>query len=554
MILEISVENIAIIDRAQLRLGSGFTALTGETGAGKSLVIDSIGLVLGGRADSDLVRAGSVRGSVSMAVDLSDSPAARAKCLELGVEIEENLLVIQRDLAAEGRSTARLNGRTAPATALREIGALLVDLHGQHDHQALLHPERQIEFLDAWIGSECEALKFAVGEKYAVVEAIRRKISALRSHRRDREQRVDMLRFQIEEITAVDPMPGETEELQNTLRRLQNSEKLSQASLMASELLQDQESSASELLSSALRSLEQAAVLDSSLEETLAPLRAASVHLEDAVRAIRSYVDTLEVDPGTLEETAARIDALGKLRRKYGDTEEAILDYLAKAEEELATLEDADSNEEALQADMDRESERLQKAADELTKLRTSKAIEFGKAALSHIRDLGMEKAEFEANIQSRAIDAAGQDDLELSFSANPGEPMMPLNRVASGGELSRVMLAIKAASAGRAGVPTLIFDEVDTGLSGRAAATMARKLEELAGHRQVIVISHLPQIAGKATEHFRIEKVEDGGRSVTRITHLDGQERVEEIARMLAGEKIGDSAIANARELLGLA
>jgi DNA repair protein RecN (Recombination protein N) len=551
MILELTVDNIAIIDRAQVGFGPGFTALTGETGAGKSLVIDAIGLALGERADSDLVRAGAVKGVVVMSVDLGDCPAAALRCSELGVDLEEGVLYIQREVLAEGRSTVRLNGRTTPVGVLKEIGALLVDLHGQHDHQALLHPERQIEFLDAWIGAECSALKEDVGAQYTVVEGVRRKLNTLRQSRRDREQRLDMLRFQVEEITTVDPLPGELEELDLHLGRLQNSERLSQAATAAVESLQDADGSAMESLSATLRSLEALAGLDPLLEEALEPLRSASVYLEDSCRGLRAYVGGLDRDPESLETTAARMEELRKLRRKYGDSEEAVLEFLAQAEEELALLEDSTASEESLAADLEREEGELMKRAGALTELRERKAVEFGASTLGHIRDLGMEKGEFDARLSRRAVDASGQDDLNLMFSANAGEPVMALNRVASGGELSRVMLAIKAASAGRAGVPTLIFDEVDTGLSGRAAATMARKLEELAQHRQVIVISHLPQIAGRATTHYRIEKVAEGARSVTRIVALDGEDRIDEIARMLAGEQIGASALANARELL---
>lgn len=551
MILEITVDNIAIIDRAQVAFGSGFTALTGETGAGKSLVIDSIGLALGARADSDLVRAGSVKGVVVMSVDLTDSPVVAARCLDLGIDLEDGLLCIQREVFAEGRSSVRLNGRTAPVGVLREIGAMLVDLHGQHDHQALLHPERQIDFLDAWIGAECAAKKDLVATQFAAVESARRKLGTLRQNRREREQRLDMLRFQVEEINAVDPMPGELDDLETQLRRLQNSERLQQAAEAAVHELQDAESAATERLSSALRSLEGMSALDPAMEEALDPLRSAAAYLEDAVRNLRSYRDGLEVDAESLEATAARIEELRRLRRKYGDSEEAVLEYLAKAEEELALLEDSTANEEILIAELEKLESELQNRADALTALRTKKAAEFSASTLNHIRDLGMEKAEFDVRLNRRAIDATGQDDVELVFSANAGEPVMALSRVASGGEISRVMLAIKAAGAGRAGVPTLIFDEVDTGLSGRAAATMARKLEELAQHRQVIVISHLPQIAGRATAHNRIEKVQEGGRSVTRIVALEGEARVEEIARMLAGEQIGASALANARELL---
>lgn len=552
MILELTVENIAIIDRSQIALGPGFTALTGETGAGKSLLVDAIDLALGGRADSDLVRTGAARGQVRLVADLSSNPAAAAKCAELGVELEDGQLFVHRELSAEGRSTCRIGGKLSPVGALKQIGALMVDLHGQHDHQSLLDPARHLEYLDAWIGEESAGLLATVGRLHQHVESIRAKVRALQAGRRDREQRLDLLRFQVSEIEAVGPKAGEFEELEASLSRLRNVEKLAEASFGALEKLSGTDQAAAEQLGAALKSLEQAARLDPTLEEPLGPLREALYGLEDAVGGLRVYAEALESDPEALEEAAGRLDGLKRLRRKYGDDETAILAFYEDAKAQLDLLENADESEEELQHQLESAERDLAAAASELTECRRRHALRFDELVTTELRDLAMDRAAFECRIDPQPIDATGGDRVEYFFSANAGEPVKPLSKIASGGEISRVMLSMKVTLAGRAGVPTLIFDEVDAGLSGRAAASVARKLEQLAHHYQVVVISHLPQIAGRATSHFRIEKVDEGGRTVTRVRLLSPEERVVEVARMLAGEVVTEPAMANARELLG--
>ncbi|MCU0317301.1 MAG: DNA repair protein RecN [Fimbriimonadaceae bacterium] len=551
MILELTVENLAIIDRAELRFDGGFTALTGETGAGKSLLLDSIGLALGGRADSDLVRTGTAKAVVTLQADLRANPLALAKCAELGVDVESGSLIIQREVSCEGRSTVRLNGKLAPVGTLKEIGNLLVDLHGQHDHQALLDEDRQRVFLDAWIGEEAQALLASVSESFERVEGLKRKINNLRNSQRELVQRVDMLEFQVGEILEAGLKIGESEFLEQKLNRLRYSERIGVAVRAALAGVSDDEGAAQERLRHALKEVEGAASFDDSLQETLELWREAVVLVEEAVRSLRHYEDQIENDPAALEETAARLDLIGKLKRKYGDNEEAILAYLATAEEELATLVDDSQNLDSLTSQLVAEESILKEACDALTELRMQRASVFAPSVLAHVRELAMEKAEFFVRFDRKALSADGQDLVSFDFTANPGELPKPLSKVASGGELSRVMLAIKVASAGLAGVPTLIFDEVDTGLSGRAAAVTAKKLGELARHAQVIVISHLPQIAGKATAHYKIEKVETDGRVLTIVRGLSGEDRVYELARLLAGEQVGASALANARELL---
>ncbi|MEQ1932892.1 MAG: DNA repair protein RecN [Fimbriimonadaceae bacterium] len=553
MVIELSVENVAIIERSTLSLGPGLTVLTGETGAGKSLLVDAIELALGERADSDLVRTGATRAVVSAAFDLSASPDLVRACADLGLELENRQLFIQREVLAEGRSQCRVAGKLVAVSALRKLGEQLVDLHGQHDHQSLLQPDRHGDYLDLWIGEPAALLLDEVRRAYADWDSANSRLNSLRKGVRDRERQVDMLRFLITEIESISPKIGEMEELEASLSRLQNVGKLADTTLGVLARMSDEEGSALERIGLSVRELEAAARLDPSLDETLSQVQSSFYSLQDALHELRRYADHLEADPQVLEDTAARIDSLKKLRRKYGDDEAAVLQALEEARAELNMLTGEGLDETQLEAAVAEFRAVLEAISAKLTALRTSKATLFSGAVTSELHELAMDKALFSARIEPRNIDATGGDRIEFFFSANPGESQRPLAKIASGGEISRTMLALKTVLAGKAGVPTLIFDEVDAGLSGKAAATVARKLEALSQSYQVIAISHLPQIASRALTHFRIEKSESAGRVQTNVRLLDPEERIEEIARMIAGETVTDVARANARELLGV-
>ncbi len=551
MIVELTVENLAIIERSHIELGPGFTVLTGETGAGKSLLIDAIELALGERADTELVRTGATRASVSVVFDLSNEPTALQKCQELGIPLEDNLLYIQREVFAEGRSQCRVAGKMIAVSALRQLGQFLVDLHGQHDHQSLLDAARHIGYLDSWIGKPATNLLDQLAAAYSEAEDARKRLQSLRAGMRDREHRLDLLRFQVNEIESVSPITGEMVELEIQLSRLKHTEKLASATFGALSSIADDENCAVDRLGAALKDLEDCVRFDASLEERIAPLREALLQAEEGVHGLRAYSEELEADPEKLEEVASRIDALRRLRRKYGEDEAKILEFLDGARNELALLEDSEASEDELRNAVERAERRLNEFGTELSELRQSRASEFSELVKTQLWDLAMDRARFEVDFKTKPTDATGLDLVEFFFSANAGESPRPLAKIASGGEISRVMLAIKTALAGRAGVPTLIFDEVDTGLGGRAAATVARKLEELAAQYQIVVISHLPQLASRATAHHRIEKIESNGRVATQVRLLNPDERIEEIARMLAGEQVTTGALANAREML---
>lgn len=551
VITDLQVDDLAVIEHARLSLERGLTVLTGETGAGKSLLIDAIGLALGARADSDLVRSGKRRATVAIQVDLRNRPDLIARLANFEIDPHEGTLVIEREVNAEGRSTARANGKMVTVAVLREIGGWLVDLHGQHDHQALLDPDRQLEFLDDWLGEGIVDERETMRDAFARYEEARERVRRLQQGTREREQRIDLLKFQVEEIGAVSPVAGEFEELTQRLHQLQHAAELRAAAGRILDRLDGDEISIRGLVAESESDLDHAARLDSSLESVAEDLNSAQVHLEEVQRALSHYLDSVEADPKRLEDTAARLDALTRLRRKYGESEAEVLAYLQQAEEELAALEGEDGDLETAMASLEAAEARLQTAAQALHAVREAGAREFQRAVEAQLQELAMDRAEFEVSLTAVPPSATGIDAATFLFTANPGEPKRPLHKVASGGELSRTMLAIKVAGAGRAGVPTLIFDEVDAGLSGRAASRVAAKMEQLALHYQVLAISHLPQIAGRADVHFAIAKEVRGDRTLTLITPLAEGARVEEVARLLAGDTIGESARANARELL---
>ena len=549
MIVELRVENLAIIKQVEVHFLGGFSVMTGETGAGKSLLIDALELALGERADTELVRTGSAKASVQLVADLSDSPAICEWCSAESIELEENRLIIHREVYAEGRSQAKVNGRTIPVATLRVLGKQLVDLHGQHQHQSLFDPETHIEFLDLWIGPEVVSLKLKVAAHFETFSELKRRADALKRNVRDREQKIDMLRFQVDEISNFAPVVGEEDELLSSLSRMRNLERISQAVAKALDVLSEGESNARDLLGIGLQAVEEAARFDATLSTS--DLETASVALNEGINVLSHYVDTLEMDPQLLETMDDRLDALRKLKRKYGDSEQEILSFLDSASRELSDLENAEASQETIEAEVNEAHSRLIELCEMLSQLRHEKSELFTKEVQEHLKDLSMNRAVLSARMMTVQPTATGSDSLEFLFSANAGEVAKPLAKIASGGEISRVMLALKSVLAGRAGVPTLIFDEVDTGLGGQAATSVGRKIRELGKHYQVISISHLPQVAAQGTHQYRIEKSEEGGRVATQVVKLSGEERVDEIARMLAGDQISESARANARELL---
>lgn len=547
MLHSLHIENLAIIDRLEVSFQPGFNALTGETGAGKSILLDALALVLGERADPTLIRTGADKLKVSAVflvpetVDLSD----------LGVELEEGALYLAREVQTGGRSLARVNGQAVPLSVLKAIGDRLVDLHGQHEHQSLLKPSSHLEFLDRWLGEPALNLRAQVREAVQSLQRLQAEYQELRQREREREQMLDLYRFQIDEIRSANLQIGEEEILQTEERRLAHAEKLLALAGSAYETLMEERGAYEQIANASLR-LAEIARIDPSMAPLQETLESALVQVEEVAQLLRVYLETVEYDPQRLEEVVARLELIKRLKRKYGDTIEAILAYAQEAEQKLSALEHQSERLADLEAEIAEAQSRAESLSAQLSALRKQGAERFSAEVVRHLRDLAMERAEFLVSLSPKPMDATGIDAVEFLFSANPGEPPRPLSKIASGGEMSRVMLALKTVLATASPVPTLVFDEIDAGLGGRTAHTIGEKLAQLAQHFQVLCVTHLPQIASRAHHHLQIEKRVEGERTYVVLTPLEGEARVAEIARMLAGEPT-ETALQHARELLGL-
>jgi DNA repair protein RecN (Recombination protein N) len=549
MLVELAVEQIAIIERLNLRFEPGLNVLTGETGAGKSILIDALSLALGERAEAEMLRAGAERAQVTAVFDVSASPRLLARMQELGVVPEEGLLYLTRELFAGGRSQARINGRPVPVATLKAVGDLLVDLHGQHQHQSLFHTSEQMRFLDEWCGEEVLRLKAELGECVREVRTLQRELSTLQADARERAHLLDLYTFQKQEIEQAHLTPGEEEELLAEERRLAHAEKLFASAETAYELLTAGEPAAVDLLAQAVRTLEEILPIDADLQPLVENLQNALYAVQDAAADLRAYRDRVEFNPDRLNEVQDRLHLIRTLKRKYGDTVEAVLDYLREVTEKMERLQGGEERAEELMTALRQAEQKAQNLAQELSRLRREGARRFEQAVAQELSELAMPRARFEVKLTPKPLDSDGVDAVEFLIAPNAGEPPRPLSKIASGGELSRVMLAIKSVLAGVEDVPTLVFDEIDIGIGGRTAGVVGQKLQSLSQQRQILCITHLPQIASRARAHLLIEKREAEGRTVTAVTPVEGEARVREIARMLGDT--GESALRHAREML---
>ena len=559
MLVELHVTNFALIDRLDLTFGAGLNILTGETGAGKSIIIDALGLALGGRAGADLVRTGAAKATVEAVFDLTHAPDdVRRRLSEAGLdgEEDEDTLLVTRELArAGGKSQCRVNGRLMPVAVLKEIAEGLVDVHGQHEHQSLLAADRHIDILDNWGGKDALALRQQVGTLFGEASALKREREQLRTDARERARMLDLYRFQSEELAAAALQPGEEEELAADRSRLANSEKLSAAAADAYATLSGAERGAGALdaLNAALAAVEHMAALDEALLPLAETLQSAVSFAEDAARDLRVYQETVEFNPERLEEIETRLDLIRTLKRKYGETLEEIVAYGAELVGKLDALENSEAREEALTAAITKAEDKLNAAAARLTKARRKASENFGAGIARELADLGMAATKFEVPIEAQAVTSKGADRVEFLLSPNPGEPLRPLAKIASGGEMSRIMLAMKSVLARTGAIPTMIFDEIDVGVGGRTAQTIGDKLEVLAREAQIMCITHLPQIASRAGTHFYIEKQVHEGRTTVSVSPLDSEGRIEEIARMLGGSRRSEAVVQHAREMLSV-
>lgn len=579
MLVEMTIEQFALIEKVRLTFGPGLNVLTGETGAGKSIILDALQIVLGGRTSAEMVRTGEERAVVEAVFDLQGQPERIRALAEMGIEVaEDGLLVVRREISRSGRGRISLNGRTVTAGMLKEAAEGLADLHGQHEHQSLLQAEKHLDLLDQYGGSlltregkaldvldtygggPIMALRQEVAGLHRELQAVQAELAALLGDDRDRARREDLLRFQREELEAARLRPGEEEELEAELRRLGAAEKLKRAAAESYALLYEgapRQQSVIDLIGRAVADLRDAGRHDPALLEVLDLLEAAQANVQEASRFLAQYQERVDLDPARLARVEKRLELISGLRRKYGDTVAEMLQYLEQVRAELQRLEGSEERVAELQA---REAElgaRAVACAGELTAARRQAAGELARRVCRELADLGMPRAQFVVRVEPpatashRQVGPKGWDRVEFLFSPNVGEPPRPLARVASGGEMSRIMLALKVILARVDNVATLVFDEVDTGISGRTAQAVAEKLAAIAGDRQVLCVTHLPQVAAMADVHFLIAKEVVRERTFTRVGALDEEGRTLEIARMIGGAELTQLTLDHAREMV---
>lgn len=549
MLTRLYIENIAVIERAEIEFANGLNVLTGETGAGKSILVDSIMAVLGERTSRELIRTGAKSAFVSAEFE-NIGAAAREKLESLGYECPEGSIMLGREIKQDGRGVFRINDRPAGAASLKEAGHLLIDIHGQHDSQALLSPELHITYIDSMLGEKTLLTDFA--RKYADYKATAAELKSVSQDESEKARRIDILKYQIKEIEAADISEGETEALEKRRDICMNSEKIAAAAGNAQLAINGDDDFAG-----ALASLQQAAdeissisSFGSGLAELSARLEGLAIELEDAAEELRDQREALEFDPYELDEIMSRLETLKRLFKKYGDEQET-LEYLENARKELEQIELSDERRAELETLCAKKLGEVKNAAAALHKARCATADEFAERVCAELRYLDMPNVQFLVSVENRELCESGVDSVEFLISANAGEPPKPIHKIASGGELSRIMLAIKNVLAEHDSVDTLIFDEIDTGVSGRAAHKIGVKLKETSRSRQIICITHLSQIAANADSHMLIYKHVENGRTFTEVEPLDYESRVRELARISGGEHITEAALASSRELL---
>ena len=550
MLRELRIRNFAVIDDVRLDLGPGLNALTGETGAGKSIVVGALSLLLGERASTDDVRAGEERALVEAAFDVSGREPVLRRCEEAGIEMEDGWLVLRREVQREGRNRAWANGSPATAGLVWDLGSALVELHGQHEHQVLLERSEQRRILDAFAGAG--ELAGEVAGLHGQLREAREELEELKRRVREARERADWLRFKAEEIEEADLEPGVEEELRAEASRLENSEELTTLSGRLQEEIYAGESSVVERLGGLGRDLRRLAELDPDAAELQEMFASARTELEELGRRLAAYHDDVDHDPARLERIRERLDEIYRLERKYGESVEEVLEAGRRAREELETLETADRRQEELAGRVEELRDELADRAGRLTAERREAAGELEEAVEPLLAELGMEGGRFEVVLEPLERPGAhGAERVEFRVSLNPGFEPGPLDRIASGGELSRVMLALKTVLVRVDDVPSLVFDEIDAGVGGEVAHRVAEKLAAVAREHQVFVITHLPQIAARADAHWRVEKEAAGGRAAARVRRVEGDGRVEEVARMLGGDPGSGLSRDHARELL---
>ena len=563
MLLELTIRNFAVIKEVSIPFHKGLTILTGETGAGKSILIDALGLLLGGRGSGDYIRHGCKKAEIEGLFEFEqDSPAVNI-LRGNGIECDDFMVIVRRELTGNGKSLCRVNGRLVPQSIMRELGPWFITVHGQHEHHALMQEDRHIQWLDAYGDEKVGPALTEYIKLYKRYSQLRSELEYLSTNEREMVQRMDMLRFQLKEIVEANIEPEEEDKLLLERKRLSGGEKLTQG-------LEDAYCSLSgehkgvDWVGNALENLEPLLVYDPALKEAHQILEGAYYQIEEVARTLRQYKDNVEFDPQRLSLIESRLDELNRLKRKYGKSVDEILEYGAAIEDELDGIENRENRIEDLQKKVRDTALDLAVEARELSEIRTGIALQLSSLIEEELKDLQMSRTRFEIGIHReedpKGIEVNGEkvrffprgiDQVEFLISPNPGEPLRPLARIASGGELSRIMLAMKTILADSENIDTLIFDEVDTGVSGRTAQAIAEKLNLVSNRRQVLCVTHLPQVASMADHHLQIVKYMGENETETRVHLLPDKDRITELARMLGGVEVTDTTREHAREML---
>lgn len=552
MLTHLQIRDFAIIDEVELDMESGLTVLTGETGAGKSILVDAVGLVLGDRAESSIVRHGARRAEIAVTFSLDDSPAAKEWLSEQALDADDDC-ILRRVIGRDGRSRAFINGQRVTLQNLRALGELLVDIHGQQAHQSLTRRPVQRDILDHHGGNQ--ALCDEVRQHHQEWQTLTTTFAALQTRGDDRAARIDLLRYQVRELEALSPEPEELDRLEREHRRLANASQLGESAQRALYLLYESDRvSALQLLNDATRELGDLLSMDADLGEAVDSLQRAEIEVREVADRLRQYVAAIEHDPADLDRVQGRIAALQDLARKHRVPASELPDRSEALRAELDELENMDLSLEELGARLEQAEQAYLGVAERLSRARESAATKLTNRVTSAMHELGMPGGSFEVTLDRPAAPRYGPDGLDrvdFLVSANPGVPPRPLANVASGGELSRIALAIQVIAADGTSIPSLVFDEVDVGIGGRIAEIVGRRLRDLSAQRQVLSVTHLPQVASQSHHHIRVSKAADGETSQTRVEALTGGDRVEELARMLGGMEITARTRAHAKEMM---
>ena len=554
MILELYMKNCALVEESRINLGQNLNILTGETGSGKSIIIEALGLCLGNKYDKSFLRKGTEKGIAEIIVS---SPSSNLQNIlnEYDIDLEDDELIITRIIYADGKSVARINGRTIKMSILKEIAMTFIDLHGQHQNQALFNKDTHLKFLDLFGGKLIDLPRDEYKNTYAEYNKVKKALNTLNENKDEKEiqREIDLIKFQINEIEAAALSKDEYDDLLKQREIYRNSEKIYNNINLSYEKLHYGSVNAVDLIGMASKELSEISKYDETLGEYSETIERIMYELQDTCRDLRNYKENIDFEPYELEQIEIRVDEINNLRRKYGDTIEDILNYKGKISSRLEEIVDRDEMSEQLKAKLVKLEEELDKKAQSLTKVRKEVAIELESAILSELKSLDMKGVSFKVNFAEAKYSQNGNSEVEFMISFNLGEDLKPIYKVASGGEMSRFMLAFKTILADIDEIDTIVFDEIDAGISGIAAQVVGDKLHNIAKKKQILCITHLPQIAANADTHFCISKNSDENRTYTTIKKLKNEESINEIARLIAGSNITDTTIEHAREIVNL-